>query len=180
MFNDQQRQDDKQKSAPKGDEATDKARENVALLNDAMEREIPKVEFAQLGWDTDAQYDPKTDTITLPEDYRNTMTEEPALLEPLLAHECVHASYQSETPKDEVSLQTYIAEEMVAYQAEYAAWQEVKPRYASSERRSVLSPTERELIARYEFKMNHIDQVGWENYRSELEARYRLRLNEAR
>jgi len=161
-----------------GDDTASKARDNVAQLTEMMEQENPGVEFSQLSWDTDAQYDKATDTIMLAEDYRNTMEQEPALMEPLLAHERVHAAYQSDDPVDEASLQTYVDEEIAAYQAEYAAWQGIKGHYTSPEGRATLDPAGRELVARYEFKMSHIEQAGWAGLRSDLESQYRQRMHQ--
>ena len=160
-----------------GDDTASKARDNVAQLTEMMEQEGSDVEFASLGWDTDAQYDKATNTIMLAEDYRNTMEQDPALLEPLLAHERVHAAYQSDAPVDEASLQAYVDEEMAAYQAEYDAWQGIKEQYTSSEGRAALDPAGQELVARYEFKMGHIEQAGWVGLRSDLESQYRQRMH---
>lgn len=175
MFNDKQRPTDKLNPLSGGDKAG-QAKENVAKLTDMMERGETKTDFARLGWDTDAQYDRDTNTILVAEDYHSVMEQEPALLEPVLAHERVHAAYQGDDPTDEASLQAYVDEEMVAYQAEYEAWQGIKEQYTSPEGRAALDPAGRELVTRYEFKMNRIEEAGWEGYRAQLEQEYRGRM----
>ena len=175
MFNDFKRPTDKLKPTP-GTDSVRKAKDNIAQLTDAMEQQGPKTEFAHLGWDTDAQYDKSSNTILVAEDYGSVMEKEPALMEPLLAHERVHAAYQSDDPVDEASLQAYVDEEMAAYQAEYDAWQRVKDQYTSPEGRAALDPAGKELVSRYEFKMDRIEQSGWENYRAQLEQEYRGRI----
>lgn len=179
MFNDQQRPTDKLNPLSGGDK-DGKAKDNVAKLTEMMECGETKTDFARLGWDTDAQYDKATDTILVAEDYRSIMEQEPALLEPVLAHERVHAAYQGDDPTDEASLQAYVDEEMAAYRAEYDAWQEVKVQYMSPEGRAALDPAGRELVTRYEFKMNRIEEAGWEGYRAQLEQEYRGRMESKR
>ena len=178
MCNDFKRPTDRLKPTP-GDDPIRKAKDNIAQLTDAMEQQNPRIEFGRLGWNTDAQYDKSTGTITVHEEYRSVMEKEPALMEPVLAHEQVHAAYQSDDPVDEVSLQAYVDEEMAAYQAEYDAWQKVKDRYTSPEGRAALNPAGRELVARYEFKMDRIEQSGWKGYRVQLEREYRGRMKKA-
>lgn len=163
-----------------GEDSSGKAKENVAQLTEMMEHGDTKTDFARLNWDTDAQYDKATDTILVAEDYRNVMEQESALLEPVLAHERVHAAYQGDDPTDEASLQAYVDEEMAAYRAEYDAWQEVKERYTSPEGRARLDPAGKELVAHYEFKMEQIEQSGWEGYRTKLEQEYRRRMETKR
>jgi len=175
MSSDFQRPTDKLKPTLGGD-TVGKAKDNIAQLTEMLEQESPKTEFGRLGFDTDAHYDKATNTITIAEDYRNTMEQEPALLDPLLAHERVHAAYQSDDPVDEASLQAYVDEEMAAYQAEYDAWQRIKPQYTSPEDRAALDPAGKELVGRYEFKMNQIEEAGWESYRTQLEQQYRERM----
>lgn len=162
------------------DSVAHKAKDNVAQLTDAMADEGPKTEFARLGLNTDAQYDKSSDAIMVAEEYRGVMEQEPALLEPVLAHERVHAEYQSDPPVDEASLQAYVNEEMAAYRAEYDTWQEIKDHYTSPEGRAALDPAGKELVSRYEFKMNRIEDAGWEGYRAELEQEYRKRMLQER
>ena len=175
MSGDFKRSTDQLTSMPGGENAG-KGKENIAQLTEMLEQKSPNVEFANLGFSTDAQYDQATDTIMLAEDYRATMEQEPELLEPLVAHERVHAAYQSDAPTDEASLQAYVNEEMAAYQAEYNAWQQVKAQYTSPEGRAALDPAGKELVGRYEFKMNQIEQAGWDGYRAQLEKQYRERM----
>jgi hypothetical protein len=178
MFGDRHRPTDKLKPAlPKGD--ADKAKDNVAKLTDMMESDNTKTEFGRLGRDTDACYDKATDTILLAEDYRGVMEQEPTLLEPLLAHERVHALYKGDDPIDEASLQAYVDEEMIAYRAEYEAWQPIKSQYTSPEGRAALDPAGKGLVWRYESKMERIEAAGWDGYRGQLEQMYRRRMDNA-
>jgi len=179
MFNDQQRLTDKLNPLSSSDK-TGKAKDNVAKLTEMMERGETKTDFARLGWDTDAQYDKDTNTILIAEDYRSVMEQEPDLLEPVLAHERVHAAYQGDDPTDEASLQAYVDEEMTAYRAEYDAWQGIKEQYTSPEGRAALDSAGKELVGRYEFKMNRIEEAGWDNYRTQLEQEYRGRMESKR
>lgn len=172
MFNDQQRPTDKWSPLSGGDQAG-RAKDNIAQLTEMMERETTKTDFARLKWNVDAQYDKATDTILIAEDYRSVMEQEPALLEPLLAHERVHAAYRSDDPVDEASLRAYVDEEMAAYRAEYEAWQRIKTRYTSPEGLAALNPAGRELVHRYEDKMNPIEKAGWDDYRTQWEQEYR-------
>lgn len=175
MSGDFKRPTDQLKPTLGGDNAG-KAKDNVAQLTKMMECENTKTDFARLGWDTDAQYDKATDTILVADDYRSVMEKEPALLEPVLAHERVHAAYQGDDPADEASLQAYVNEEMAAYRAEYDVWQGIKEQYTSPEDRAALDPAGRELVAHYEFKMEQIEQAGWDGYRTKLEQEYRGRM----
>lgn len=175
MFSDQQRPTDKLNPLSGGDQAG-RAKDNIAKLTEMMERETTKTDFACLNPNVEAQYDKATDTILIAEDYRSVMEQEPALLEPLLAHERVHAAYRSDDPADEASLQAYLDEEMAAYRAEYEAWQRIKARYTSPEGLAALNPAGRELVQRYEFKMNPIEEIGWDNYRTQWEQEYRRRM----
>lgn len=154
-----------------------KAKDNVARLTKALEQGGPNVEFAGVGVGTDARYDKKTDTIFIAKDYRSVMEQEPKLLEPLLAHERVHAMYKSDSPADEASLQAYVNEELAAYQAEYAVWSDIKGEYTDPQKRAQLSPVCKELIHLYEHKFDRVEQQGWEGWRVQMEQEYRGRLD---
>jgi hypothetical protein len=153
-----------------------KAKENVAAISRSLEQSDSEVEFANLGSFTEAQYDKGKGKILISEAYRGVVKEAPKLLHPLVAHERVHAEHKSDDPVDEASLQAYVDEEMAAYRAEYAAWEDVKDEYTNPQKRAQLSPESKELVARYEFKFDRIEQEGWESYRAQIEQEYRQRL----
>ncbi len=186
MFSDQQSPTDKLNPLAGGDK-TGKAKDNIVQITDMMGRKI-KIEFGH-WWgpydcETDAQYCKATEKtperILVAEEYSTMMEQDPALLEPVLAHERVHAVYQSDDPTDEASLQAYVDEEMAAYRAEYNVWQKIKEQYTSPEGRAALDPAGRELVTHYEVKMNRIEEAGWDNYRAQLEQEYRRRMESKR
>lgn len=179
MFTDRKHPNDQAVSQADGG-VFHKAKDNVTKITDAMEQESPEVDYAHLDWAADAKYDKKKKTIFIAEEYRDLHEEEPELFEPLLAHERVHAEFQSEEPQSEVSLQAYVDEEIAAYRAEYEAWQDIKDHYTSPEISASLSPAGRELVYRYEAKMEKIERVGWDGYRAELERTYRDRMLKSR
>jgi hypothetical protein len=157
-----------------------KAKDNITQLTRSMEGQETQIAYRALDVSTDAKYDKKADTIFIAKDYQQLHEQEPDLFEPLLEHERVHAEYKSDPPVDERSLQSYIDEEMKAYRAEYDAWQRVKSQYTAPEARRNLCPAGQELVARYEFKMNRIEQSGWSDYRRQLEQEYRQRMEVSR
>jgi hypothetical protein len=177
MFSDNKSLSDQSK-AQVDESALHKGKENISQLTEALESEEPQVEYASLGWDTDAQFDKDANVIMVAQEYEELSEQEPALVEPLLAHERVHAEHQGSEPTDEASLQSYMDEELEAYQAEYEAWQAVKDHYTAPEIRSSLDPAGRELVARYESKFEDVERTGWEDFRIKREQVYRKRMVE--
>ncbi|MBN2003172.1 MAG: hypothetical protein JXA21_07420 [Anaerolineae bacterium] len=170
MFNDQQRPTDKLNLLSGGDNAG-KAKDNVAKLTEMME-------FAPLGWSTDAQYD--KGKILLDQRYQHIAETEPKLLEPLMAHERVHAKHQSGNPTDEASLKVYVDEELEAYHAQHDTWQAIKDdyelNYRAPEMQRALGEAWPELHAQYTFLENEVEKVGWDGVRENLEWQYRRRM----
>jgi hypothetical protein len=135
------------------------------------------VQYAPLDRETDARYDEETDAILINENYRDVT--EPALLEPLLAHEMVHSRYRSDEPTDEVSLQEYVDEEMEAYEAQLNSWLQAKgsfdQKYPTPESRQVLGSGLDLLSSHLQLEAS-AKEGGWAGIRQGLEQKYRQRM----
>jgi hypothetical protein len=134
----------------------------------------PSMSYALLGDNVDGKYDKETNTILINENYRDI--HEQALLDPLIAHEAVHAKYKSEDPHDEISLQAYVAEEIEAYKAQLEAWLQVEEdfyqRYPTPKSREALGMAGGSLL---EAHLN-LKEIKWDEFHKKLEHMYRPRL----
>jgi hypothetical protein len=131
-----------------------------------------------LGSNTNAQYDKRKNKILINDRYRDV--NEPTLLQPLLAHEEVHAKYKSDAPKDENSLQSYLDEEMEAHTAQLNTWLSLKEdfyrKYPTPKDRESLDTGGQELLEEYLGLEQQINDEGSEGLRKSLEQKYRQRL----
>jgi len=132
-------------------------------------------EFAKLATDANAQF--KDGKILVNERYRGVGAKE--LLEPLLAHEQVHARYQSAAPHDEASLHEYTDEEMEAYKAQYDAWLKNKndffEHYPTVSSRASLG-NGADLLADHLQLEQQINELGWDAFRQKKLGEFRARM----
>ena len=140
--------------------------------------ESPRVQFAPLDSSTYARYN--EGKIKVNQDLQAVAEREPDMIKPLLAHEAVHARYQSETPHDEESLHRYVQEEVEAYRAELEAWREIKDdfyaRYPTPEARDSLGEAGQNLLAKYNQLEMQVQEQGWDGFREFLMQKYRRRM----
>jgi len=131
-------------------------------------RPVP-ILVAPMHFTVNAKYRKTVDAIYISDDFVGVT--ESQLLEPLIAHEGVHALYQSDDPFDEASLQALLDEEMVAHRVQLETWQRVSPTLDVSH----LSPISRELFMAHRQLGERVAKPdGWKALRAELEADRRI------
>jgi hypothetical protein len=155
------------------------AAKDVTLTKDT--HHASQWQYGPLDSGTNAQYNKASDTITVNERYQGVT--EPALIDPLLAHESVHAQYKSNDPTDEASLQKYTDEELGAHRAQLDSWQQSKAEFdqkypTDNIRQQQLSEEARDLLSDHLQLEQTVQEKGWSGFRQELEGKYRQRMNE--